>query len=698
MRYGTRQFGGLKTQVAEHLLDDGDLVRADNANFDIIGAIKAEGGDTELTSATITAPNGLGYAYSGGSSQYYYKDTNVYDETYVRRYDVVAGSASTLGGTVEWPNTGDGQLFVTQGNGEAVLTDGETPYVHHDVSGFTRKLGPLVGTDNKDVPIGPLVNVLANSATGGISAISVDGNGVVTVTSSTHLRTTGDRVYIKDVAGGYTEINKGTYTITVVTPDTFTLDDTNGLNWVTGSLSAGDWYYNACGNAGDYQYWVGYTLTMTGRDEVVTSSLEPIPFRAGEFTETLAVTDEVDVYVNGVSAADLYAYFHRTNGLVDSAVTADQIQVTCRIYRSRAGGTTPYLIKEFTHDTTYETATSYLVFTDTIQDSATGAAWLEETVDAHDAPPSCSLFEVSRGRAYCVDGNNLHFSLTGNYDYWPPTYYITMPEDITAIRNAGDYLVVFSATRMWLYYHDDILGTLKEIPVQQGVLAQTAAISLAGNVAFENEMGMGSVVFANDLGLWLVGPGGLQELTRGVRDDWVSSSGGTWSGTVLGDKMMWTCDKGAGSSDQAWTFHMAGGNLVIGRTAQPSTQDYEVLIADPVNNKIITQQADGIYEFGTDSDSPKTLQTESKWYGSGTPGTVTRVVLDVSGSATGSVSILSNVKATPTTASFTNGRNQRSLVYVNVGTELSEFWRVGVSTTGTLYGYWIEVNEAQGVY
>jgi hypothetical protein len=49
LKYGTTAFSGLKTQVAEHLLADGDLLQADNVNYDTLGAIKSAYGDTAVT-------------------------------------------------------------------------------------------------------------------------------------------------------------------------------------------------------------------------------------------------------------------------------------------------------------------------------------------------------------------------------------------------------------------------------------------------------------------------------------------------------------------------------------------------------------------------------------------------------------------------------------------------------------------------
>ena len=62
-----------------------------------------------------------------------------------------------------------------------------------------------------------------------ITDISVS-SGVVTVTSPGSNFSTGDRLYIYNVSGA-TEANDQDYTITSVTSDTFTLDDTDGSSW-----------------------------------------------------------------------------------------------------------------------------------------------------------------------------------------------------------------------------------------------------------------------------------------------------------------------------------------------------------------------------------------------------------------------------------------------------------------------------------
>ena len=679
-QFGTRAFTGLNTQTASHLLQDTELTQADNVNFDELGAVKAEFDDLAMAGATVTRPKGVASVYLNDAVHTIYKDI-VEDSGYVR--DLSAGATTTIHSST-WQNAN--RLRVTKGRGEVILSDGGVPRVWDGT--ILRKLGALVGTDVEDgLGLAPIIYIQV-ADTKSLASVSVSG-GVITVEITGHGYSTGHRIYIDSATGdGADDINGRVYTITKVDNDNVTLDDVSGSGWGTIDDSSGTAHKNACGLTGLYQYKLAYTMELPD-GTVIESSLISVDFSDGSETYTLAPTDVVNVVVGTFKTTDVSGWMSG-----DYTIGAD-VLCGARIYRTKVAGSNFWVSYTASHADIYDNSYGFLLDSyDTTADKDLGALWLDSIYDSHDSPPDCALFCTSRGRAYCVDVDNpshLHWSAIGQYDYWAPNDYWPIPEDITAIVPAGDYIAIFSENGLWIFDHSDAVGSLSEIPIQTGVKSDLSALSLAGSVEFANEMGLGSVFFANDLGLWTAGPGGVHRVSGQVQDDWEAAAGGTWAGAVVGDRMLWTCDDGLGSSDKAFTLKIGQGAIQWGRTAQHSTvYDYEMFAANPVNNVFIAATTEGLYTFGGDSDNEKTMMVISKLITVGKPSQPTTVVLDLSAGASGGLSLLSNFQALPpVTVSIENSDSQRRFISKNIQFSQGEYWRISYSGTGTLYGWWL---------
>lgn len=78
---------------------------------------------------------------------------------------------------------------------------------------------------------------ISYTALSGGSAIADNGSGLIRVTSSSHGRTTGDRVYIKDVEGA--TVANGQWYVTVINSNAFDLNDSEFSGTYT--ASTGEW-------------------------------------------------------------------------------------------------------------------------------------------------------------------------------------------------------------------------------------------------------------------------------------------------------------------------------------------------------------------------------------------------------------------------------------------------------------------------
>lgn len=663
--YGTNQFSGLNTQSAEHLLPPHVLCQADNVNYDEVGAVKSEKADLSPSGVAVANVDGIGVAERDGT-KYYYKVTSAGSGT-VYEYD--GGTATDVGGS--W---GDGQLRVLQVDDAVVLCDGEDVMVYDGT--ILRDAGPLVGTGNSDPEDDYPFLAQPVSADVNIDDISVSSGVVTVTTTANHGLTTGDSVYISGVVGAV-QVNSKVYTVTVTSATEFTLDDTNGSTW--GSYTSGGTVYpGACGLDGNYFYWVSYELTLPGGD-TIESSLEPIPgLISGDGPIEISPGAVCRLYVNGVQPSDITGHLSGTYTL------GTDLTVAARIWRSKAGGATPYLVGEIAHADIYDPADGYATYDDTTSDRDLGAVWLER-FDAHDSPPSYGVAAVHKSRVYAVDADNptsLRWSAYGKADYWHPNDEIKLPEQIKAIGSVGDYLVALSETRCWLYTNDDGVGYLEEIRVPSGATSQEALVCRQG-----------AAYFANDVGLWALSGRALERLSAPVDEDWRAAGGGAWAGAAVGDKMIFTCD--TGGADKAFVLKATGDGLVWGRTDQDSDGDYELFAPDPKRRRFFCQRADGIYFFG-EGEADKEMTIRLREFGDGRLATLVGFVLEGSSDLDGEVNILGNHEDLPSVMHVEGNGRGRTVVRQKCPRLQGEYWKVSFTGTGTVYGLWLEVEPCDG--
>lgn len=670
--YGTDRFSGLNTQTAEHLLDASVLRQADNVNYDIFGAVSPEKEDASPSGVAVTNVDGIGCAYRGGV-KYYYKVTSAGSGTV---YEYNGTLATTVGGS--W---GDERLRVVQLDDGVLLFDGE------DVKAWDgsvlRDAGPLVGTDDYGVTSFDYPYVSVGAATSKTVDDITESSGTITVTTSTgHGLTTGDVVYISDVVGAFEEINNRTYTVTVTTTTAFTLDEIDGSGWSGGTVTAGNVYDSGSGLDGVYRYWVTYRVTLPS-GKVIESSLEAIPDWYQRDSESVDIdpSDRAVVAIKAVATTDVTGYLSGTY------TPGTDLTVQARIWRSKAAGATPYLLTTIEHADIYDVdsgVVNAVTYTDTTADDGLGEEWLERLA-AHDAPPEFEIACVHKNRVYAVDVDSptsLRWSGYGQPDYWHPQDEVLFPEDIQAVTSVGDYLVVMSRTRCWLYTNDDGIGYLEEVRVPLGV-SSAEALQGSQNAAY----------FGNDLGLWRLSGRSVELLSAPVDDDWREAGGGAWAGAMVGDKMVWACD--TGSADKAFVLKMSGGDIFWGRTDQDSDGDYELFAPDPWNRRFFCQRSDGIYFFGGGTVD-KTMTVATREFGDGRLTTLVGAVIEGSSDLDGEVNVTGNHESLPSVQHIEGNGRGRTVCRLKFPALQGEYWRLSFTGTGTVYGMWLEVDGRDG--
>lgn len=100
-------------------------------------------------------------------------------------------------------------------------------YIYNDVADIT---GSMVEVQHKYFRISLILGT-AKTISGGTAADPAQ----ITVTG--HTLSTGDRVYITGLGGGWTALNNRTFTVTVIDPNTLSLDDEDGTGFGTFSVN-----------------------------------------------------------------------------------------------------------------------------------------------------------------------------------------------------------------------------------------------------------------------------------------------------------------------------------------------------------------------------------------------------------------------------------------------------------------------------
>jgi len=487
-KFGTHAIGGLNTRVVPHAIDDHELQECVNASFDRAGAAAPLGEDTELY-------GGSGYAgvqikalqLAGVEHLYWLSDTDIYEDD-----SVIGGGAS-----VARPIIGDGERIY--------FLDGSSSQVYDGT--YMRDLGGpggVVEADNR-------AYALMNDAETSISAAS-NGTDIQITAALTHYLYVGGRIIFRDMVGGtWDTLDDTVHVVKSIVSDTvFTIEaDGSGL----GTFTSGK-FQASSGTSGSYQYAAATAVVFPDGRETESDLVKMWNWDAGDeyvsFKNPLEVsaTDNVQLYVRMDG--------DQTTGYISPTTS---IEVKLRIYRTKAGGASYYLLKEW--DDSELDGDRAIRFQDGAYDTDLGAVWTYDD-DAHGAPPAATLGCIVQQRMFLagVSGSetNLYFSRISGYDYYKPTDYVDVEARISALAPLADRVVVFTADRIGTYSPIDEIGQFQWSLSPVGTEYEDSVVV--------TEEG---VLFARDDGLWLFDGVTSRCLTEDIADEWDALSGGPWT-------------------------------------------------------------------------------------------------------------------------------------------------------------------------
>ncbi len=382
-----------------------------------------------------------------------------------------------------------------------------------------------------------------------VNDITKANPGVVT-TDSAHALSTGNWVYIDNVAG-MTEVNGKMFQVTVLTSTTFEInEDTSSHSAYT---SAGDLEVRA-NLVGDYKFYITCTVEL---DSGVVLESKPrglqfdIPYSAGGDDNwaaeaiTLAATDAVRTF-----GGERVYWEYDSADLFDITGTIGMNYFPgLRLYRTKANGYDIYLEKSWRYgdsDLTWtDSGSSTVAVVDTYwvgaPDNQLGAV-LDYDFNDHTNPPQSDLSTFVGQRNFLANGSYLHWSTFDGIEYYSDSGNALMWADITALGTYRDYCIIFSVDRMWALRMINGFPDIEEIDTPVGTTYPKAVTSTSQGLMFLREDG-----------LWLFNGGRVDKVSRGAFDSiaspqsvveagdliYVSGSEKAYIGQNRGDSWVW---------------------------------------------------------------------------------------------------------------------------------------------------------------
>lgn len=351
------------------------------------------------------------------------------------------------------------------------MTDGVQP---------TMTFSPAATTGGTDYPE-ITYNLGVPPPAAALTATLVDNTGVITgatqanpvvITDVDHGLTTGEQIDT-DNGGDMTEINSRTFNVTVLTDDTFELDDEDGTGH-TAYTTGGSWTqsYDPA-DVRDRVYVYNYVSASgeEGSPSPVSNTVTPGP------------DQQVDLTGMSVGPAGSYDIFEKY------------------IYRAEDG--------DYQYVSSVVLAQS--TYSDTVLEADLGEVipstyWIEPLADMH------GIIMLPTGVAAGFSGNQLCLSAPNQPHAWPAAYRYPVDFQIVGIANIGADIIILTEGNPYLAN-----GIDPSAVVPEKVELDAACVSKRSIV----DMGT-FVAYASPNGIAAIGPGVRSIITRQIMDpkDW----------------------------------------------------------------------------------------------------------------------------------------------------------------------------------
>jgi hypothetical protein len=525
--FGTNAFTGLNTKLAPHLLQDTELQDAINCKYEDDGSVRPLTNNLDLYThigGQFVSAIGLAHLKYAGA------DHHIYKPTFPTYQDGVALAAISFNSNhVRFLS--DGTRVFSFDSSESSVSNGT----------YVRDLGPVV-SPNPDAEDGKarirapwIISAATNDATG----------AVLTLLYGPHELVTGDTVYLKSFGGGtWATANDAEYAVTVVDPTNVKLDDLDSSGLGTYLGNSGSMYENPMMVTGDARYAAQVVLEFPDNTEVTSELTEIYTLAATESEETATIGA---ITLEPQHGMDIKLVYGDLKTALENYTTEDnQVNILVRIYRTKADGASFYLVHEEDAGLISDLlAADEVDIYDTVKDRELGALYLYE-IGQRAAAPVGDLATFAGQRLYIAADRRLYWSQVASYDYFPGVNGITVTDDITAIGNIDNKIVIFGRDAIWIYVPDELLGNLMTTHSPVGT-------KYPDSVRVTDE----GVYFARDDGLWVFDGVTSHRVNEAVSSDWEAISG-TWAGDLITGRILYSTNSGAmtaerGMSGVMWT-------------------------------------------------------------------------------------------------------------------------------------------------
>jgi len=647
---GTRAITGLNVGTASHLIEDHELVESLNGWTNQEGEWECANVPTSLYTG-YTAISCLAAGQSGGSNKIAWMDGN---NVYVNASSV---GSLTAGSSMDAIAMNDGFMFL-----------GATkPYVY--ANGHVRELGAiqLDSMENSGVQTGTAASDSINSIT---SAASAQLETTASISASV-----GEYIYItgSDIA----DLNDKAFEVTAVSgsgPYTYTLDvDTTDY---TAAGAGGTAYGGSCGIAGEYKYYIVPGIVMSdgtalyGRPRGLKLNGNNNTYGPSDSWDADTITLSYSNYIN--ITAQLLWNDGGTDVYDISGTRGTDYFPRLQLYRTKADGSDIYLEETWSHgdsDFTFTDSTDDYYTIDTYHggpsDESLGAVWDRSLLD-NDTPPGGTVGAVVGQRVYIADGDKVYWSSLDGVDSWNDLNFVQMVEPITLMGRVRDKLVMMSPDRIWIMDHSTELPYVTEIDAPIGAQSGSKAITV--------DAGM---LFVRTDGLWLFDGVRVENISRRAFSSLsaplaLSSSGDTV--VVSGGAAGYI----ARIRDRGWVWHETG------------TQYTHLAQNDGV---LYGTGGTSVLSLFTNATGTRSGAITSKMFGGLEPSVAYRLVVDVTGATTPTVSI--NGARQDDTSAVTESDSFRRILWFPLGRTLNPYVTVRLVCADytTLHGMWLEAEQ-----
>jgi len=236
----------------------------------------------------------------------------------------------------------------------------------------------------------------------------------------------------------------------------------------------------------------------------------------------------------------------------------------------------------------------------------------------------------------------------------------------------GDTIILWAAGKMWRFDPYDEIGSKEDVDTPAGCTLPKSVVTTPYGL-----------VFANEQGAWVFDGQKVSRISDRIHDDWTASTN-DWRAAYAEDALHFAQGTAAGAP--MYLLRRFGEALEWSTEAVTGRDNFRFLASSPDGTKLYGSTISGTYQIhGSATDLPMTIISKS--YGDGAIRRGYWMYMDLHGAAAVTVT---PSRATP--GDYSISTTSRQVVRQSLPPSLlGEFWTIGTSGTGKLYGWQLEL-------